>query len=74
MKNMVINFLNLIYHNKKLLLALGLFLFSFSLAHAADPITAFQNVNVIPMDSERVLENQTVLVRDAQSLDIRGEP
>ena len=29
-----------------------------------NPVVAFQNVNVIPMDSERVLENQTVIVRD----------
>jgi hypothetical protein len=28
-----------------------------------NPVVAFQNVNVIPMDSERVLENQTVIVR-----------
>jgi hypothetical protein len=27
-------------------------------------VVAFQNVNVIPMDSERVLEDQTVIVRD----------
>jgi len=27
-------------------------------------VVAFQNVNVIPMDSERVLEGQTVVVRD----------
>lgn len=31
---------------------------------AANPLVAFVNVNVIPMDSERVLENQTVIVRD----------
>jgi hypothetical protein len=29
---------------------------------SAEAITAFLNVNVLPMDSERVLENQTVLV------------
>ena len=29
-----------------------------------EPIVAFVNVNVIPMDSERILENQTVIVRD----------
>lgn len=29
----------------------------------ADTLTAFVNVNVIPMDSERVLENHTVIVR-----------
>jgi imidazolonepropionase-like amidohydrolase len=31
---------------------------------AAEPLVAFVNVNVIPMDSERVLEDQTVIVRD----------
>jgi len=29
-----------------------------------DPLVAFVNVNVIPMDNERVLENQTIIVRD----------
>lgn len=29
-------------------------------------VTVFFNVNVIPMDSERVLENQTVIVRDGR--------
>ncbi len=28
------------------------------------PITAFVNVNVVPMDRERVIENQTVIVRE----------
>ena len=31
---------------------------------AANPLVAFVNVNVVPMDSERVLEDQTVIVRD----------
>ena len=31
---------------------------------ASSSITAFVNVNVIPMDSERVLENQTVLIEN----------
>jgi len=31
---------------------------------SANPLVAFVNVNVVPMDSERVLENQTVIVRD----------
>src|SRR5262245_36957036 len=30
------------------------------------PITAFVNVNVVPMDRERVIENQTVIVRDGR--------
>ena len=29
-----------------------------------EPVAVFLNVNVIPMDSERILENQTVIVRD----------
>jgi len=32
--------------------------------HDIDPLVAFVNVNVIPMDSERVLEGQTVIVHD----------
>lgn len=32
----------------------------------ADGVIAFVNVNVIPMDSERVLANQTVLIRDGR--------
>jgi hypothetical protein len=30
------------------------------------PVTAFVAVNVLPMDSERVLENQTVIVKDGK--------
>ena len=33
-----------------------------------DGVFAFSNVNVVPMDSERVLRNQTVLVRDGRIL------
>ena len=33
---------------------------------ARTPVVAFVNVNVIPMDRERVLEGQTVLVRDGR--------
>jgi imidazolonepropionase-like amidohydrolase len=29
-----------------------------------DPLVAFVNVNVVPMDSERILEDQTVIVRE----------
>jgi imidazolonepropionase-like amidohydrolase len=32
----------------------------------AQSITVFENVNVIPMDRERILENQTVVVRDGR--------
>lgn len=34
------------------------------------PVTAFVNVNVVPMDRERVIENQTVLVRDGRIAEI----
>lgn len=37
---------------------------------AASPVTAFVNVNVIPMDSERVLQGQTVVVRDGRIVEI----
>src|SRR5262245_4458603 len=30
------------------------------------PVTVFANVNVVPMDRERVIENQTVIVRDGR--------
>lgn len=33
-------------------------------------VTAFVNVNVIPMDRERVLKNQTVVVRDGRIVEI----
>jgi imidazolonepropionase-like amidohydrolase len=42
-------------------------LFSSVLAHAQ---TAFVGVNVIPMDRERVLRNQTVIVRDGMIIEI----
>src|SRR5436190_23991092 len=35
-------------------------------AQKPSSITAFVNVNVIPMDRERVLTNQTVIVRDGK--------
>src|SRR5215203_4347030 len=47
---------------KKIFLTLILFLFSFTAAGAQT--VAFTNVNVIPMDKERVLQNQTVLVKN----------
>jgi imidazolonepropionase-like amidohydrolase len=34
------------------------------------PVTAFVNVNVIPMDRERVLNDQTVIVRDGRIVEI----
>lgn len=36
------------------------------LAAAGQEVTAFVNVNVVPMDRERVLEGQTVVVRDGR--------
>jgi imidazolonepropionase-like amidohydrolase len=36
------------------------------------PQVAFENVNLIPMDSERVVENQTVIVRDGLIEQIRS--
>ncbi len=41
----------------------------FSIASSAQT-TAFVNVNVIPMDKERVLENQTVVIRDGIIIEI----
>lgn len=32
----------------------------------SDGVFAFDNVNVVPMDTERILENQTVIVRDGK--------
>ncbi|HEV2861408.1 MAG TPA: amidohydrolase family protein [Pyrinomonadaceae bacterium] len=52
---------------KKKTLALLLLLLSFAPARAQEPaprVTAFEHVNVIPMDRERVLRDQTVVVRD----------
>lgn len=40
-----------------------------------NPVVAFVNVNVVPMDSERILENQTVIARDGviESLGVSGQ-
>src|SRR5215213_3769381 len=53
---------------KKIFLILVLALFSFA-AVSAQTI-AFTNVNVIPMDKERVLQNQTVLVKNGVIVEI----
>jgi imidazolonepropionase-like amidohydrolase len=53
---------------KNTLFVLILILFSFTVISAQT--VAFTNVNVIPMDKERVLENQTVLVRDGFIVEI----
>jgi hypothetical protein len=53
--------------NKAILLVLILFLATSALAQTKSPASesvAFVNVNVIPMDKERVLRNQTVIVRN----------
>src|SRR5918997_6134571 len=39
-------------------------------AQEAGRVTAFENVNVIPMDRERVLKNQTVVVRDGKIVEV----
>ncbi len=49
--------------NKAVVAFLFVFSFIFPLA-AAGQTTAFVGVNVIPMDRERILANQTVIVRD----------
>ncbi|MCI0491191.1 MAG: amidohydrolase family protein [Blastocatellia bacterium] len=40
------------------------------MARDGNPVVAFVNVNVIPMDRERVLKNQTVVVRDGRIAEI----
>ncbi len=37
---------------------------------AKAPIIAFVNVNVVPMDRERIVENQTVIVRDGRIAEV----
>jgi len=39
-------------------------------AHAQPPVVAFVGANVVPMDRERVIENQTVIVRDGRIAEI----
>jgi imidazolonepropionase-like amidohydrolase len=41
-----------------------------ALIAANAPITAFVNVNVVPMDRERVVESQTVIVRNGRIAEI----
>ncbi|HKP37552.1 MAG TPA: amidohydrolase family protein [Pyrinomonadaceae bacterium] len=59
---------------KKVILLFLLFLLAASASSQPKPATsrtvAFVNVNVIPMDRERVLRNQTVLVRNGVIVDI----
>jgi imidazolonepropionase-like amidohydrolase len=47
-------------------------LFAANVLAAKGEVTAFLHVNVIPMDRERVLTDQTVLVRDGRIVDIGG--
>ena len=56
--------------NKFIWLMTLLFLAASLSADAQAAVTAFVNVNVIPMDRERVLQNQTVIVRDGKITDI----
>ena len=53
----------------KLFLIISL-LYLIGISTASAQTIAFTNVNVIPMDKERVLENQTVLVRDGIIVEI----
>lgn len=53
---------------KNILFVLILILFSFTAIRTQT--VAFTNVNVIPMDKERVLQNQTVLVRDGIIIEV----
>jgi Amidohydrolase family len=43
---------------------------TFHQSAANSPITAFVNVTVVPMDRERVIENQTVIVRNGRIAEI----
>src|SRR5215207_380792 len=52
----------------KLLLILIVVLVSFTAIGAQS--VAFTNVNVIPMDKERILQNQTVLIKDGVIVEI----
>jgi imidazolonepropionase-like amidohydrolase len=49
------------------MLLLALFFVSCS----EDPITAFKNVNLVPMTGEKVVKSQTVLVKDKRIIEIR---
>lgn len=53
-----------------LMLAMTVWLSPMSLAQKPVKVTAFVNVNVIPMDRERVLKDQTVIVRDGKIAEI----
>ncbi|MCD9188641.1 MAG: amidohydrolase family protein [Pyrinomonadaceae bacterium] len=54
---------------KKIVLLVLLFVTS-ALAQNDKNVTAFTNVNVIPMDKERVLQNQTVLIKNGMIAEI----
>lgn len=51
-------------NRKNLSLLIICFYFAFAVIQASAQTTAFVNVNVIPMDKQRVLQNQTVIIRD----------
>ncbi|MEW6212638.1 MAG: amidohydrolase, partial [Acidobacteriota bacterium] len=58
---------------RKSISLLALLVFAFSPAAAqsqkSQPV-AFIHVNVVPMDSERIIENQTVIIRDGRIAEI----
>lgn len=58
---------------KIILLFLLLMCVSGALAQADKSVTGFINVNVIPMDKERVLQNQTVLIKNGLIAEIGGK-
>ena len=43
---------------------------SFSLSCTPDPITVFQNVNLVPMTDEKTVKNQTVLIKGTKIVEI----
>ena len=42
----------------------------FFLSCSEDPITAFQNVNLVPMTDEKIVKNQTILVKGKRIIEI----
>lgn len=55
---------------QQIIFLIVVFVTSLGAVAAQSNVTAFVNVNVIPMDRERVLLNQTVIVRDGKIADI----
>ena len=42
----------------------------FFLSCSQEPITAFQNVHIVPMTDEKIIKNQTVLVKGKRIVEI----